>query len=128
MFISPYGDPELGLWYIIRKIKGYPCYKKITSGSSEAHVKNFLIRGEIIVCSWYSSFSIFNYPMIYQICNLMMGAWDRVHFSVSHPDEIWEHDFSWVSWVVLLIWHYSNIYSGLKYVLFICKLENVLRG
>ena len=33
-------------------------------------------------------------------------------------------DFSWVSWVVLLIWHYNNIYSGLKCVLFICKLEN----
>ena len=33
-------------------------------------------------------------------------------------------DFSWVCWVVLLIWHYNNIYSGLEYVLFICKLEN----
>ena len=32
--------------------------------------------------------------------------------------------FSWVSWVVLLIWHYNNIYSGLKWALFICKLEN----
>ena len=32
--------------------------------------------------------------------------------------------FSWVPWVVLLIWHYNNIYSGLKCVLFICKLEN----
>ena len=33
-------------------------------------------------------------------------------------------NFSWVSWVVLLIWLYNNIYSGLKCVLFICKLEN----
>ena len=33
-------------------------------------------------------------------------------------------DFSWVSLVVQLIWHYNNIYSGLKCVLFICKLES----
>ena len=33
-------------------------------------------------------------------------------------------DFSRVSWVVLLIWHYNNIYSDLKCVLFISKLEN----
>ena len=43
MFISPYVDPELGHWYIIRKIKGYPCYKTITSVSSEAKVKNVFI-------------------------------------------------------------------------------------
>ena len=33
-------------------------------------------------------------------------------------------NLSWVSWVVLLIWHYNNIYSGLKCVFFIYKLEN----
>ena len=33
-------------------------------------------------------------------------------------------DFSWVSWMMLLIWHYNNIYSCLKCVLFICKSEN----
>ena len=34
--------------------------------------------------SRYSSFCIFNYPRIYQICDVMMGisTWDRVHFSV----------------------------------------------
>ena len=41
MFISPYVDPELGHWYIIIKIiKVIPCYKTITSVSSEAQVKN----------------------------------------------------------------------------------------
>ena len=35
-------------------------------------------------------------------------------------------NFSWVPWMVLLIWHYNNIYSGLKCVLFFCKLENSL--
>ena len=43
MFISPYDNPELGHWYIIRKVKGYPCYKTITSVSSEAQVKNGFI-------------------------------------------------------------------------------------
>ena len=82
----------------------------------------FLFHREIIFCSRYSSFSIFNYTMIYQICEVMMGisTWDRVHFSVKFGNI----DFSWVSWVVLLIWHYNNIFSGLKCVLFICKLEN----
>ena len=42
MFISLYVDPELEHWYIIRKIKGYSCYKTITSVSSEAQVKNVL--------------------------------------------------------------------------------------
>ena len=55
----------------------------------------FLFNGEIIFCLRYSSFCIFNYPMIYQICDVMMGisTCDRVHFSVSHPEEIWEHRF-----------------------------------
>ena len=43
MSISPYADPELEHWYIIRKVKGYPCYKTITSVSSEAQVKNVFI-------------------------------------------------------------------------------------
>ena len=82
----------------------------------------FLFHTEIIFCSRYSSFSIFNYTMMYQICDFMMGisTWDRVYFSVKFGNI----DFSWVSWVVLLIWHYNNVFSGLKCVLFICKLEN----
>ena len=43
MFISLYVNPELEHWYIIRKVKGYPCYKTITSVSSEAQVKNIFI-------------------------------------------------------------------------------------
>ena len=42
MFISPYVDPELEPWYI-RKVNGYPCYKTITSVSSEVQVKNVFI-------------------------------------------------------------------------------------
>ena len=51
----------------------------------------FFFHREIIFCSRYSSFRIFNYPMIYQICDVMMG--DRLHFSVSHPEGISEHRF-----------------------------------
>ena len=86
----------------------------------------FLLHGEVIFCSWYSSFSIFNYPMIYHISDVMMGisTWDRVHFSLSHPEEIWEHRFQLGVLDDLLIWYYNNIYSCWKCVLFICKLEN----
>ena len=38
MFISSYVDPEIVHWYIIRKIKGYSCYKTITPVLSEAQV------------------------------------------------------------------------------------------
>ena len=71
----------------------------------------FLFHGEIIFCSRYLSFSIFNYPMIYQICDIMIGisTWDRAETS-----KFENIDFSWVSWVVLL---YNNIYSGLKRIL-----------
>ena len=33
--------------------------------------------------------------MICKICDVMMGiiTWGRVHFSVSHPEETWEHRF-----------------------------------
>ena len=33
--------------------------------------------------------------MIYQICDVMaaISTRDRVHFSVSHPEEIWERRF-----------------------------------
>ena len=65
-----------------------------------------LFHREIIFVSRYSSFSIFNYPMI---CDVMMGisTRGRVHFSVSLQKELGNID-----------------YSGLKNVLFICKLEN----
>ena len=55
----------------------------------------FLLHREIIFCSRYSRFSIFNYPKIYQLCDVMMGisAQDRVHFSVLPPEEIWGHGF-----------------------------------
>lgn len=48
----------------------------------------------------YLSFKVFNlcifiYPMKYQIFDVIMviSARDRGHFSVSHPEGIWEHGF-----------------------------------
>ena len=49
----------------------------------EAQVKNFFVSWKSYVpISRYSSFFIFNHPMIYQICNVMMSisTWDRKHF------------------------------------------------
>ena len=45
----------------------------------------FLFHREIIFCSRYSSFSIFNYPIIYQICNVMISisTWGSAFFSAS---------------------------------------------
>ena len=86
----------------------------------------FLLHREIIFCSRYSSFSIFNYPIIYQMCYFMMGisTWDRgCIFQCLIQKKFGNVDFSWVSWVMLLIWHYNNIHSGLKCVLFMYKLE-----
>ena len=65
--------------------KGYLRYKTITSKnvSSEAQVKNFFISQKSYVpFSSYSSFCIFNHPMIFQICDVMMSIsiGDRVHF------------------------------------------------
>ena len=57
-------------------IKGYLHYKTITSQneSFEAQVKNFFISQKSYVpFSRYSSFCIFNHPMIYQICDVMMS-------------------------------------------------------
>ena len=50
MFVFPYVHPELGYWYIIRKVKGYPCYKIIGSVSSEAHVPKLGKLIDIINC------------------------------------------------------------------------------
>ena len=44
MFISPYVNLELGHWYIIRKVKGYPCCKTITPVSSESSNINEVIK------------------------------------------------------------------------------------
>ena len=86
----------------------------------------FLFHREIIFCLRYSSFSIFNYPMF---TKSVTPLWVLVHetgyiFQCLIQMKFGNIDLSWVSWVVLLIWHYNNIYSSLKCVLFICKLEN----
>ena len=51
--------------------------------SSEAELKNFFILlKSYVLFPRYSSFCIFNYPMICQIFDVMMSisTWDRVHF------------------------------------------------
>ena len=54
-------------------IKGYLRYKMITSQNvpSEAQIKNFV--KNYVPFLRYSSFCIFNHPMIYQICDVMMS-------------------------------------------------------
>ena len=77
------------------------CYKMITfqNVSSEAKVKIFFIlQKSYVLFSRYSFFCIFNHPMIYQICDIMISNWNRVHFLnisfelqlISH--QIWQID------------------------------------
>ena len=66
-------------------IKGYLCYKMIISQNvpPKAQIKNFFISYKNYVpFSRYSSFCIFNHPMIYQISDVTMSisTWDKVHF------------------------------------------------
>ena len=68
-------------------IKGYLCYKTITSQNvrSEAQVKNcFVSYKSYVLFSRYSSVCIFNHSMIYEICDVIMSiiTWDRVHFPI----------------------------------------------
>ena len=65
-----------------QSFKGYLCYKTITSqnASFAAQFKKFFISWEsYVLFSRYSSFCIFNHPMIYQICDVIMSIY-RVHF------------------------------------------------
>ena len=58
------------------EVKGYLRYKTITSQnvSSEAKIKHFFIsQKNYVLSSRYSSFCIFNHPMIYQICDVAMS-------------------------------------------------------
>ena len=56
---------------------------------SEAQVKNFSVSYKSNVPFLrYSNFCIFNHPMIYQICDVMMSisSCDRVHFWIYFPN------------------------------------------
>ena len=68
-------------WIIL---KGYLRYKIITSQnvSSEAQVNNFFIsKKHYVPFSSYSSFCIFNHPMIYKISDVItFSTWDWVYF------------------------------------------------
>ena len=66
-------------------IKGYLRYKMLTSQKvpPKAQIKNFFISYKnYVLFSRYSSFCIFNHPMIYQISDITMSisTWDKVHF------------------------------------------------
>ena len=67
-------------------VKGYLRYKMITfqNVSFEAQIKNFFLSEKNYVpFSRYSSFCIFEYPMIYQICDMMsISAWDKVYILI----------------------------------------------
>ena len=57
-------------------LKGYPRYKTITSQNvpSEAQIKNFFIsEKKYAPFSRYSSFCVFNHPMIYQISDVTVS-------------------------------------------------------
>ena len=68
--------------WTFNELKGYLRYKTITSQNvpSEAQIKNFFISNKSYVL--FSSFCIFNRPMIYQICDVTMNisTRDNVHF------------------------------------------------
>ena len=69
--------------FLVRTIKGQLRYKTITSQNVlfEAQVKSFFISYESYVrFSRYSIFWIFNYPRIYQICDVMMSISTRCIF------------------------------------------------
>ena len=77
----------------ICSFKGYLHYKMITSQNvpSEAQIKNFFISYKNYVpLSRYSSFCIFNSPVIYQICDVKMSisTWDKVHFLISFEPQL----------------------------------------
>ena len=68
-------------------IKGNLCYKMITSQNvpPKAQIMIFFISYKNYVpFSRYSSFCIFNHPMIYQISDVTMSisTWDKVHFLI----------------------------------------------
>ena len=84
-------------------LKGYLRYKTISSqnGSSEAQIKNFLISWKNYVpFSRYSSFCIFNHPMIYRIYDVTMSfsTRNKVHFWIyllnhnSYSHQTWPID------------------------------------
>ena len=58
-------------------IKGYICYKMITfQDVPSAQVENFFVsQKNFVLFLRYSSFYIFNNPMIYHICDVMMSIW-----------------------------------------------------
>ena len=76
---------------MIYEFKGYLRYKTIASQnvSSEAQIKNFFIsQKNYVPFSRYSSFCIFNHPMIYQICDVMMSFWQDAFLNISFEPQL----------------------------------------
>ena len=66
-------------------LKGYHRHKMITSQNVPYEVQFgdfFVSKKSYVPFSRYSNFCIFDHPMIYQICDVIMSIsiWDRVHF------------------------------------------------
>ena len=85
--VKSYCKTSMQFTYFIMKvtIKGYLRYNTITSQnmSSEAQIKNYFYFVENYVpFSKYSSFSIFNHPIIFKICDVTMSisTWHKVYF------------------------------------------------
>ena len=67
---------------LLEKLKVTPATKQWLLCHLRRKLRIFLFHREIIFCSRYSNFTIFNYPIIYQICDVMMGIYSAF-FSVS---------------------------------------------
>ena len=82
---------------IKKGLKVYLCYKTINSWNvlSKVQIKNFFIsKKNYVPFSRYSSFCIFNHPIIYQISDITMSisTWDKVHFWIYLLDnKSWSH-------------------------------------
>ena len=89
--LKVYSDWKLQLcwiFYFEKSFKGYLHYKTITSQnvSFQEYVKNFFISQKSYVpFSRYSSFCIFNHPMIYQICEHETGCiFEYIFWTTTH--------------------------------------------
>ena len=98
------------------KLKGYLRYKTTTSQNvpSEAQIRNFFIsKKNYVPFSRYSSFRIFNHPMIYQIREVTMtiSTWDNLHFWIyllnhnSWSHQTWSVDrYKQWQWFSVILW------------------------
>ena len=81
------------------KLKGYTPTKTITfqNVTCKAQIKDFLHCTCYVLLSRYSSFCIFNNPMIFQICDAMMSTItrDKVHYWIYLLYHNWLSNQTW---------------------------------